>query len=116
MNVGERIKRLRKERNLTQEELGSRMGLLPSNVARYENGRNEPRKAMLARFAEAFGLTPQELLTEALVVQDDLAAADPEMASLFREIITLSEGDRAAVKRVLTLVIKQNRIQQVIAS
>ena len=115
MNIGERIRQLRRERDWTQDELAQRVGILSQNVARYENGRTAPRKRMLEQFAKAFGMTPDELQSEPKV-QDRLQADDPELARLFREIVTMPESDRDAVKRVLTLVVKQNRIQQVIAS
>lgn len=39
MNIGEKIKAARKEKNLTQEELGALLGIQKSAVAKYENGR-----------------------------------------------------------------------------
>ena len=39
MELGERIRSLRKQKGLTQEELASRLGLQKSAVAKYENGR-----------------------------------------------------------------------------
>ena len=51
MNIGERIRQLRRERDWTQEELAKRVGILSQNVARYENSRTAPRKRMLEQFA-----------------------------------------------------------------
>ena len=114
MDIGERIRSIRRERNWTQDDLAKKAGLLCQNVARYETGRTTPRKAMLARFAKAFDLTVEELVAEPK--RTDEFPADPELAKLFRHISTLSEDDRAAVKRVLNLVVKQSLVQQVIAS
>ena len=38
-NVGQRIKRLRKERNWTQEMLGAKLGVKKAAVQKYESGR-----------------------------------------------------------------------------
>lgn len=38
--IGEAIKAARKRENLTQEELGERMGIRKSQVSRIENGKN----------------------------------------------------------------------------
>ena len=115
MNIGERIRQLRKERDWTQDELAQRVGILSQNVARYENGRTAPRKRMLEQFAMAFEMTPEQLLSDPRTL-DPLQADDPELARLFREIVSMSESDRDAVKRVLTLVVRQSRIQQMMAS
>lgn len=39
MTVGERIKQLRKEKGLTQEELGILLGVKKAAVQKYESGR-----------------------------------------------------------------------------
>ena len=41
MEMGEIIKQLRKAHNLTQEELGKRLGVQKSAIAKYEKGRVE---------------------------------------------------------------------------
>ena len=38
-NVGQRIKRLRKERNWTQEMLGAKLGVKKAAIQKYESGR-----------------------------------------------------------------------------
>src|ERR1039458_3869468 len=102
MNIGERIRKLRRERNWTQDELGQRVGILGRNVARYESGRTEPRKAMVARFAQAFLGGVDAVQTEART-SDESFQKDPELLGIFQEIVTLDEPDRMALKRVLTL-------------
>ena len=42
--TGERIKKLRKERGLTQEQLGKLLGVKKSAIAKYENNRVENLK------------------------------------------------------------------------
>lgn len=37
--TGERIKKLRKEKGLTQQQLGEMLGVQKSAIAKYENGR-----------------------------------------------------------------------------
>ncbi len=88
-----------------------------AHINRLENDRMKPRAKTLERLAEAFN-TPIEELTLAVAgpVAADWAKEDPELLSLFRDIASLPEADRDAVKRTLSLIAKQSRIQQVIAS
>lgn len=63
MTTGERIKQLRLERGLTQEELGSRLGVQRAAVQKYEKGtvKNIKRDALI-RLAEILDTTPEYLL------------------------------------------------------
>lgn len=59
---GENLKLLRKQRNLTQSELGSYMGLSKAVISKYENGLGCPPFDVLIKFADFFGVTTDYLL------------------------------------------------------
>ena len=61
--TGERIKKLRKEKGLTQQQLGEMLGVQKSAIAKYENGRvPNLKKETISRLAEIFNVTPNYLL------------------------------------------------------
>lgn len=65
MNVcdfGTVLKQLRKSHNLTQKELGLRIGLSKAVVSKYENGMGYPTFDMLIQIADYFGVTTDYLL------------------------------------------------------
>lgn len=63
MNTGEIIKMLRKERGLTQEQLGDIIGVQKSAIAKYESGRVENLKRhSIEKLAKFFDVTPSFLL------------------------------------------------------
>jgi len=55
--IGSTIKRLREEHGWTQAELGARVGLNGTNIARRETGRTRVKAAERFKFAEAFGMS-----------------------------------------------------------
>ncbi len=61
--LGARIAALRKERQLSQAELADRLGISPSAVGMYEQGRREPCGSLLVSMAKEFGVTTDFLLT-----------------------------------------------------
>lgn len=61
-NFGEILKNLRKSRNLTQKELGAKVGLSKAVVSKYENGMGYPTYDVLIRIAQYFGVTTDYLL------------------------------------------------------
>lgn len=61
MNIGERLKRYRTEKGMTQEEVAYRTGVTVTSVSRLENGDREPKFRDVEKIAEALGVTMEEL-------------------------------------------------------
>lgn len=57
-----RIRELRKERGLTQEELGNLMGLERSTISSYERGRLEPTFQNIIKLADIFSVSAKYLM------------------------------------------------------
>lgn len=59
LTVGEKIKQLRKERGLTQEELGDILGVKKAAVQKYESGQVQNLKqSTIKKLCETFNKTP----------------------------------------------------------
>ena len=61
---------LRKELNLSQEEMANRVGLNRGNIASYENGSAEPKICNLLKFAKIFGVSLLDLTQRDLTIKD----------------------------------------------
>jgi transcriptional regulator with XRE-family HTH domain len=59
---GRNVRRLRKERGLSQEALADEVGLAPTYVGQIERGQRNPTLDVVERFAEVFGVDPLGLL------------------------------------------------------
>ena len=57
--IGERIKRMRKERRWTGEFLATKIGSTKGQVSKHESGL-KPTHAFMERYADAFGVTSSE--------------------------------------------------------
>jgi transcriptional regulator with XRE-family HTH domain len=65
MNIGEKIRKARKEKGMTQEELGELLGIKKSAVAKYENGRVQNiKRSTLKRISAILDIPPSELIFE----------------------------------------------------
>lgn len=62
--LGQRIRHYRTEAGLTLDQLGSAVGVAPSQLSLMENGRREPRISLLAAIADHLGIVVTELLDE----------------------------------------------------
>jgi transcriptional regulator with XRE-family HTH domain len=59
---GQRLRHLRRARELTLAELAAKVGRAPSALSLLENGRREPKLSLIEALARALGVTPEELL------------------------------------------------------
>ncbi len=62
VHIGQRLKRLRTLRALTQAELADRAGVTTATVARIERDEIEPRMTTLRKLAHALEVDPAELV------------------------------------------------------
>lgn len=62
IDFGNRIKKLRIENNLTQEELGKKLNVGKSTVANYESGYSEPEGEKISKLASIFNVSIDYLL------------------------------------------------------
>lgn len=116
MTIGERIKKIREELDLTQSSFSEKIGAARNTVASYEIGRREPMEATIKSICrefnvnygwlkygegEMFDATPNTLLDEVM--------KEFRMDDLDQRIIIgymrLSESDRAAVKRYVQSIL-----------
>jgi transcriptional regulator with XRE-family HTH domain len=61
-SFAQNLRRLRKEAEISQEELGSRAGIQMADISRYESAQRDPRITTVARLADALGVSIAELL------------------------------------------------------
>jgi transcriptional regulator with XRE-family HTH domain len=81
----DRLRRLRCERHLTQDQLDRQAGLPPRTVVQYENGHRTPYANRLLALAEALAVSPVELT----------AAAGPQTLAQLRTRLGLTQSEAA---------------------
>ncbi len=64
MNIGEKLRLLRQEKNLTQPELAETLGIEQSYLSKLENGKSLPSGDVLNRILGVFGLSLENLVEE----------------------------------------------------
>ena len=62
MNIGNNILNLRREKNITQEELAAELGVTAAAISKWENNYTLPDILMLCALADYFGVSTDELL------------------------------------------------------
>ena len=93
MKIGKFIAALRKEKSMTQEQLGEKLGVTNKTVSRWENGNYMPDVEMLSLLSKEFGVSIHELISgERLLTEDFRKVADDNLVTaLSNSTFTLKE-------------------------
>ncbi len=96
---GKFIKDLRKLKNLTQKELGEKVGVTDKAVSKWERGHSFPDITMINTLADALGITTSELLNAELGKKEeiDVDKAVKEAIEKYKDV----EGKRKKRLKVL---------------
>ena len=93
IKIGKFIAALRKDKGLTQEQLGEKLGVTNKTISRWENGNYMPDVEMLSLLSKEFGVSINELISgERLWAEDFKKAADDNLVTaLNNSTFTLKE-------------------------
>ena len=111
MQIGQNIKRLRKERNFTQEGLAEQLNISPQAVSKWENGFTSPDISQLLPLVSVFGVSADVLLgidnrDEDAEVERTIAQTDDmhptEAFPLLREALKSSPCNKTLLRAALS--------------
>lgn len=93
VKIGKFIAALRKEKGMTQEQLGEKLGVTNKTVSRWENGNYMPDIEMLSLLSKEFGVSINEIISgERLGTEEFKKAADDNLVTaLSSSTFTLKE-------------------------
>ena len=94
--LGQQIRTLREARNISQVELGKRLGISKQSVCNWENDNVQPSVEMLVRLASLFSVSTDYLLGFEPGEYIDVTGLSNEMIEHLRQI---AEALKAAEKR-----------------
>lgn len=122
MNIGDKIRALRRAKKLTQEQLAEYLNISAQAVSKWETGLSGPDIDMLPRLAVFFGVTVDELLdfdrhkidreVDALVAESVPLRQDPERAEAFYRKALEKYPNNEVLLNCLLMVIPDNRAEE----
>lgn len=95
---GEKIKRMRKKRNLTQEQLAELIDISPRNLSGIEVGANFVKAETLEKILVALNITMEELFSNVEIKDNKELLAD-----IIKDVKTI-ENDNSKLKRIYKMV------------
>ncbi len=106
--IGKQLKRIRKEKSITQHNLAKKIDLSPKHISAIENGKRNVTFRTLEKILEELEVNIQEIFDI-----PDLTSANPEKQKIIFKIVNLiKEKDTLFLKtleEILSLVLKNYR-------
>ncbi|HKY31931.1 MAG TPA: helix-turn-helix transcriptional regulator [Candidatus Polarisedimenticolia bacterium] len=102
--VGRRIRQLRKDRNLTQAELASRVGVQQSDLCRMETGEYKVSLETLFKILKIFEMNVGEFFHEP--PQGELSGGEAELLTMFRNLPPAAQDE---VRHFIKFIGRQSR-------
>ena len=69
MNLGQAIKKLRTDRQMTQDQLSNSIGVSVNAISQWELGKSMPQKTTIEKLCRAFGIPVSYMLMAAIEEQ-----------------------------------------------
>lgn len=105
--VGSFLKKLRKENNMTQEQLGERIGVTNKTVSRWETGNYMPPVESLILLSDIYGISINEILAGKRLEMDELKeVADENVTKVLGEL----ESDYKKFEKRMIIILIINAI------
>ena len=105
--IGERLKKLRKEYKINQEDLGAIVGVQKSSISLYETNKIEPSDKIKVKLAKHFNISLDYLLG---VIDEPVPYYDKVTFLMLDD--SMNEGDRALISEFLSFVRHRGKIDQ----
>ncbi|MHB1390812.1 MAG: helix-turn-helix domain-containing protein [Thermoleophilia bacterium] len=111
MNFGDKLRQLRRERGITQDQLREKMGYATNSyVSDAERGKFIPQPERLAKWADALSMTYEEMEDVLLEYRlQDLGLDDPGFTLMFKEVPNMDREEKQSLIRAYEAVIRARK-------
>ena len=109
--LGERIRKLRRERNWSQEKLARKIGTIRRLISRYETSAGTPSTDTLKKLANTFGVSVDFLLADPAETLADMKVDDNEFLGYMAEIKKMDEFDKKVLKAMIEAMILKSKMK-----
>lgn len=111
MSISQHLIVLRRQHDLTQQEMADRVGLHVNQIRRYESGSAEPSLEALRKIAVAMSVS-----IDSLVFEETERGPDEDLKLQFEAVSRLPPEDKRIVKALLEGMIIKHQTEQLVGN
>ncbi len=110
-SLSERIKKIRKERGLSQQDLAQAVNVHYTNVGRYERNEANPSSSILNKIAQVLEVSPDFLMNGTLSDKANINLQDERLLNQFKKIEKMPENKKQLLIEFLDGFIFKTTVQ-----
>lgn len=111
MKLADKIKKIRKEKKISQAELAEIAGINPNHLSRLETDKFSPTIPVLKKMANALEVSIDYLLDEETEDIPDVKIENKSLLDKVRLIDTLDEEDQQAITRIIDSMLTKQKMR-----
>jgi transcriptional regulator with XRE-family HTH domain len=109
-----RLRELRKQRNLSQTELGHLTNLHYTHIGRFERGLAKPNGTSLIKLSDVLGVSSDYLMEGSTDQAAKAKFQDRELLKQFQEVERLPDEDKNVIKTLLDAFLTKRHLKALI--
>lgn len=109
---GKKLKKLRKEKNMSQTELGEKIGAGAHAISRYENNKVTPSTETMIKFSEIFNVSIDYLIFDR-ETKESLENENPELIQKLKNIEMLDKEDQTFLFKIIDTLLAKKKMNEI---
>ena len=114
MNVGERIKKIREAKGLSQKEVALTLVMNPSQYSKIENGKVDPQCSSIEKIATALGVSLSDIFTDNNL--ENINSIDKSIIEKVQLIEQLDNKQKESIFSIIDMAIYNIKLKQTLTN
>jgi transcriptional regulator with XRE-family HTH domain len=115
MNIGERIKKIREAKGLSQKEVALNLSMNPSQYSKIENGKVDPQCSSIEKIANALGVSLVDIFTQESNL-DNINSIDKSIIEKVQLIEQLDDKQKESIFSIIDMAIYNVKLKQTLSN
>lgn len=111
MDIGARLKNARKNKGITQTQLGKKLGVSQAMIGQYENGSRTPKIETVQKIADALNITMLDLIPELMKIQTSILNEKKDLDIFFNEFDNITKNMSDENKEIMKMQVLESYLK-----
>ncbi len=114
MNIGDKIKKIREAKGLSQKEVAIALSMNPSQYSKIENGKVDPQFSSIERIAKALGMDMADFFSSEQIA--DVNSLNKSVVEKVQLIEQLDENQKKSIFSIIDMAIYNIKLKQTLSN
>ena len=115
MNIGEKIKKVREAKGLSQKEVALTLSMNPSQYSKIENGKVDPQFSSIEKIANALGVNLADMLNSDNVFSD-IDSLNKSVIEKVQLIEQLDEKQKESIFNIIDMALYNLKLKKTLSN